>query len=1073
MKALHPNLRKKLEDAVKKARNDAERGAQAALERLAVGAVEPFSEMTPAERELRNRLRARGRQLGDGPGSKRGEQKIGRLTTELAYEYWHQMLFARFLAENHLLLHPDAIAVTLEECEELAREEGAVDGWALAARYASRMLPQIFRPDDPLLQVTFAPEHRRALEKLLADLPTDVFTADDSLGWVYQFWQAERKEQVNASGNKIGADELPAVTQLFTEHYMVEFLIHNSLGAWWVARYPDDDLARECTYLRRSEDGAPAAGTFPDWPRTARELKVLDPCCGSGHFLVGVFDLLAEMRMREESLSAGDAADAVLRDNLFGLELDPRCTQIAAFALALAAWKFAGYRPLPPLNIACSGVAPRGKKEEWLALANGDEALRGGLEQLYELFQQAPELGSLIDPRCASQASLPFTAGFAALQPLLEQALHSEKASLNLDLAAAGVAAQGIARAANLLAQKYHLVITNVPYLTRSKQSVIIRDFSESHYNDAKADLATVFVNRCFAFCEGGGSMALVTSQNWLFLTRYKLLRRRLLQKQAWHLVVRLGPGAFETISGEIVNVALLLLTHQSPASEHRLFGIEASTPRTVIEKAKLLCAGEVLSVRQKEQLGNPDSRISLEGIKKTKLLFDYANALAGLQVGDSLRFNRCFWEIPKLGSDWDYLQSTVETTQPFGGRSEIIFWENERGAIYELVQSVRHLNHAAQNWLSGKPFWGKRGVAVSQMRNLPCTIYEGDRYDNNTSAIVPNDPAHLPAIWAFCSSPTFNEAVRRIDQAIKVTNATLVKVPFDLDYWQSVAEKMGPLPEPHSNDPIQWLFKGNIVGSTDPLQVAVARLLSYSWPEQQQDELAQLCDDDGIVCIPAVRGEQPAAERLRGLLAAAYGPDFSPATITELLTAVGYGGKTLEQWLRDGFFEKHCSVFHQRPFIWHIWDGRRDGFAALVNYHKLDRQQLDKLTYTYLGDWIRQQEKDRETPIAEARLLAARELQKRLELILEGEAPYDIFVRWKPLEQQTLGWEPDLNDGVRLNIRPFVEAGALRKKPNIKWGKDRGKNPEGAPWGEERNNDLHPTLAEKREAREKKGASA
>jgi hypothetical protein len=201
----------------------------------------------------------------------------------------------------------------------------------------------------------------------------------------------------------------------------------------------------------------------------------------------------------------------------------------------------------------------------------------------------------------------------------------------------------------------------------------------------------------------------------------------------------------------------------------------------------------------------------------------------------------------------------------------------------------------------------------------------------------VPKDPIHLPAIWAFCSSPAFNEAVRRIDQKLNVTNATLVKVPFDLNYWQGVADKMGPLPQPYSGDPTQWLFKGDIVDSTEPLQVAVARLLGYRWSEQQPDALDQLCDGDGIACIPAVRGEQPAAERLRGLLAAAYGPDLSPATITELLTAAGYGDKTLEQWLRDGCFENHCSVFHQRPFIWHIWDGRRDGFAALVNYHKLD----------------------------------------------------------------------------------------------------------------------------------------
>jgi len=110
-------------------------------------------------------------------------------------------------------------------------------------------------------------------------------------------------------------------------------------------------------------------------------------------------------------------------------------------------------------------------------------------------------------------------------------------------------------------------------------------------------------------------------------------------------------------------------------------------------------------------------------------------------------------------------------------------------------------------------------------------------------------------------------------------------------------------------------------------------------------------------------------------------------------------------------------------PFTWHIWDGCRDGFSALVNYHTLDRRQLEKLTYTHLGDWLKRQEDSlaRDEGGAEARLLAARELQNKLKLILEGEPPYDIFVRWKPMEQQPIGWEPDLNDGVRMNIRPFL----------------------------------------------------
>ena len=149
--------------------------------------------------------------------------------------------------------------------------------------------------------------------------------------------------------------------------------------------------------------------------------------------------------------------------------------------------------------------------------------------------------------------------------------------------------------------------------------------------------------------------------------------------------------------------------------------------------------------------------------------------------------------------------------------------------------------------------------------------------------------------------------------------------------------------------------------------------VVGYCWPRQTgqtasgappvpEDGLEKLVDEDGIVCIPSVRGETPAAERLRALLAAAYGKAWSPAKLGELLSAVDYAGFNLEDWLRNGFFDQHCAGipkrkipgFHHRPFIWHIWDGRKDGFSALVNYHKLDHKLLEKLTYTYLlGDWI------------------------------------------------------------------------------------------------------------------------
>jgi hypothetical protein len=262
--------------------------------------------------------------------------------------------------------------------------------------------------------------------------------------------------------------------------------------------------------------------------------------------------------------------------------------------------------------------------------------------------------------------------------------------------------------------------------------------------------------------------------------------------------------------------------------------------------------------------------------------------------------------------------------------------------------------------------------------------------------------------------------------------------------------------------------------------------VLDYRWPAENDTEMEladeamelinalkafdHLSDEDGIFCIPSVNAEQAGAERLRDYLQKVFAGEWNNQTITQLLQKEGAKSTNLEAWLRDEFFVQHCKVFQNRPFIWHIWDGRKDGFSALVNYHKLDKDNLSKLIYTYLNDWIRVcvAKKNAGESGAEGLLSAAQKLKENLEAILHGEAPYDIFVRWKSLEQQPIGWDPDLNDGVRLNIRPFVEAGVLRNKFNVKWGVDRGKNPPNSHWGEIRDNDRHLSLEEKQVAREK-----
>lgn len=1061
MRALPTPLRKKLETAVLAARRASESACRAAIEGLGVFADRRPDHLDTDQAALRNGLRAKWRQLG-------GDREL--LVAECAYEQWHRLLFARFLAENHLLLHPQYRApVTLADCEELAADLGEPDGWSVAARFAAEILPGIFRLDDPCVRLRLAPEGRHALEQVLDGLSPKVFAADDALGWVYQFWQKDKKDEVNDSERKIGGADLGAVTQLFTENYMVRFLLENSLGAWWAVRYPASPLVKGFEYLRFGDDRNPAVVSFEGWPERVAEVTVMDPCCGSGHFLVEAFSMLWQMRAEEEGLSPSDAQDAVLRDNLFGLELDRRCVQLAMFAVALQAWKAGGgWRQLPVPNIACSGVPVNAPVEEWAALAKGDARLENALVRLHILFRDADTLGSLINPKRATEISDPTglqrsieDVDWEQLEPLLEKV--SDREAIDSAAAVLGADAAGLVRAARFMSATYSAVVTNVPYLGRAKQSVALGNFLDCQFFAGRWDLAVAFLLRLGEFAGSCGIFAAVSPQAWLFLRSYESFRFRLLRDRHPLLLVRLGAGAFGQISGEVVNVSLSIVEGRPPSGGAMIGFLDVEKPKGPAAKSSALRDAPLMAVSQASQTRNPMSMVNGLSLGNQKLVRDVAVSYQGTSTGDAPRFIRKFWEIDRLTAAWKYQQGTTTVTRQYSGRENIVLWEGRHGELQRAHE---------KGWgaIRGEAAWGKRGVALSQMGSMPCTLYSGDLFDNSSTAVIPNSPADVGALYWFFVSDDFRSSLRLISPKMSVEVATVQTVPIDIDHWRQVAENAGYLPDPWSDDPTQWLFEGRPEVSTAPLHVAIARLLGYRWPEQAvSDDLDTFADVDGIVCLPPVAGEESAADRAQQLLATALGEVWAPAKMKELLEQVGSKRWNFRDWLRDEYFKQHCALFRNRPFVWHIWDGRRDGFSALVNYHRLDRKMLEKLTYTYLGqDWVERQRAEVRDEVAgaEARLSAALELQRKLEAILDGEKPYDIYIRWKELHEQPIGWEPDLNDGVRLNIRPFVQAGVLRAPFNIHWRKDRGKNPDGT----ERHNDIHLSLAEKLDARKRAG---
>lgn len=837
------------------------------------------------------------------------------------------------------------------------------------------------------------------------------------------------------------------------------------------------------------EDGTwrPASGSFTGWPAEAKALTVLDPCCGSGHFLTEALSALAALRRAEERLSPSEAVTAVLRDNLAGLEIDGRCVQIAAFNLALTGWRIGGPgAALPTPNVAWVGAPPPLPKAEFAALANGDDDLRRGFEALHDLFLQAPLLGSLIEPVGGDLADPRRVARLEdSIAALVERMRGAEP-----ERAEGVVAARGMADAAAILGQRWALQVTNVPFLTEIKFQEDLDRFIGQAFPISRQNMATVFIDRMLRLCGRKGVVAFVAPQSWLYLKRYGEIRKHVFSKYAPAKFIRLGQSAFEhpDSNGEAISLNVILGEQNYNPKNHSY--LDVSKIKDIDDRQLALKQDKIL-IREKDS-SNPSNNFTISGPGEAsgKQLRDFASALLGISTSDSPRFIGRYWEVPTLRDVWEFLHTTSAETRHYSGMTDIVKWEKEAGELAELAYSLRHVNHNVQNWRRGKPNWGKVGVCVSQMAPFPATLYEGNIYDSNCCAIVPKNQDDLPRLWAFVSSKEFCELVQNSNGNRKVEVGTFLSLDVDLDQWMDASEGdfEALLPDPYSDDPTQWIFHGDprYATSGTELHVALARLAGYRWPAEidttmqlsaeSRARIADIAalpaaDADGLLPLPPLLGERGLADRLRAWCAAAWGKAWTADTEAALITAACERANdrlprslTLDAWLRTHAARQHAKLFHDRPFLWWITDGRADGFMAVVHYHRLTRDALSRLAFHVLGDHLARLGED---PRAEA----ARILQKKLEQIIEGEAPLDIFVRWKPAHEQPLGWDPDLNDGVRLNIRPFIEADVLAHVPNgVHYRTDRGKDVPSAPWygvfKGERRNDHHTTLAEKRAAR-------
>ena len=400
---------------------------------------------------------------------------------------------------------------------------------------------ELLMPDDLLSGNSILAYTREAMTP---DACKDV----EVIGWLYQFYISEKKDQVFEAlkkNKKITPANIPAATQLFTPHWIVRYLVDNSLGRLWMLNRPNSDLVDQLEYYIPPEE------TEADFLKIEgpEELKVCDPACGSGHMLTYAFDLLYAI-YEEEGYEPSEIPERILTHNLYGIELDERAGELAAFALTMKARarqrRFFNKGIKPNICVLEKVSFTPDELEEYMS-AVGRDLFTQGLRETLQQFEEADNFGSLILPKLTNVTDV-----------LAE--LETKNLGSNLFLADTHSKVLKVLRMAEALSPRYAVVVANPPYMGGKGMNGRLGAWAKENYPKSKSDLFAMFIERNLDMAVTGGAVAMITMQSWMFLSSFEALRGRILNQHTILSMAHLGARAFDSIGGEVVSTTAFVL---------------------------------------------------------------------------------------------------------------------------------------------------------------------------------------------------------------------------------------------------------------------------------------------------------------------------------------------------------------------------------------------------------------------------------------------------------------------------------------------------------------------------------
>ncbi|MEI8290565.1 MAG: BREX-1 system adenine-specific DNA-methyltransferase PglX [Verrucomicrobiota bacterium] len=532
-----------------------------------------------------------------------------------------------------------------------------------ACNYYHQLMPFMFErigdATELLLPVDLLTQHSIVAD-FRENLTDDDCRNEEVLGWFYQYYISEKKAEVDARKAEVPKEDIPAKTQLFTPHWIVRYLVENSLGRLWLLNRPHSKLREKMPYYIEGE-------AEKDFLKITKpeEIRLLDPAGGSGHMLTYAFDLLYAI-YEEEGYDAPEIPGLILRHNLYGVDICDRAVALATFALCMKARAKDNRffrRVVQPHLISLQEIRfDEGELSAYFkAIGLQPSAINPQLTKLLFQFEEAKNFGSLIQP-CLSESEI-----FAAREKL--STLNTEMLARDLTVAFTHTNVLRVLEQAMFLCPRYQVVVTNPPYLGSAAFNTSLKHFAETHFTDGRTDLFALFISRLALLSKTGGYVSMVTMQSWLFLASYEDLRKEALTKWCFTSLIHLGARAFDSLSGEVVQTAAFILRTTRSSDGHGLF-IRLLAGRNEAEKDAALLAAindpkSLLrfTASADELLQIPGCPVAywigsgvIKAFKFGRQLEDIAPVRQGFQTGDNDRFMRMWSEVAKNKCKFDAL---------------------------------------------------------------------------------------------------------------------------------------------------------------------------------------------------------------------------------------------------------------------------------------------------------------------------------------------------------------------------------------------------------------------------------